>query len=123
MTEKIDSEMTETDLAIIHSLVKNARITISKMSQEIDVSDATISHRLKRLERAVIKGCTAVLNPQTLGLKMTAIIIIQTETERLGAAKIVLSKLQEVSEVYSVSGEYDTLKKLSAKIWRSSITS
>lgn len=45
---------------------------------------------------------------------MTAIIIIQTETERHGAVKIVLSKLHEVSEVYSVSGEYDTLKKLSA---------
>ena len=112
MTEDVDSEMDETDLAILHSLMKNARITISKMSQEIDVPDATISHRLKRLERAVIKGYTAILDPQTVGLEMTAIIIIQTETEKHGAAKIALSKLEEVSEVYSVSGEYDLLIKL-----------
>jgi len=112
MTEDVDSEMDETDLAILHSLMKNARITISKMSQEIDVPDATISHRLKRLERAVIKGYTAILDPQTVGLEMTAIIIIQTETEKHSAVKIALSKLEEVSEVYSVSGEYDLLIKL-----------
>jgi len=112
MTEEADSEMDETDLAILHSLVKNARITISKMSQEIDVPDATISHRLKRLEQAVIKGYTVILDPPTMGLEMTAIIIIQTETEKHGAGKIALSKLEEVSEVYSVSGEYDLLIKL-----------
>ena len=48
-----------------------------------------------------------------MGLEMTAIIIIQTETEKHGAVKIALSKLEEVSEVYSVSGSYDLLIKLS----------
>ena len=107
-----DSEMDETDLAILHSLVKNARITLSKMSEDIDVPDATISHRLKRLEREVIKGYTVILDPDKVGLEMTAIIIIQTETEKHSAVKIALSKLDEVSEVYSVSGEYDLLTKL-----------
>lgn len=112
MTEDVNSEMDETDSAILHSLTKNARITISKMSQEIDVPDATISHRLKRLERTMIKGYTVILDPQAIGLDMTAIIIIQTETEKHSAVKIALSNLEEVSEVYSVSGEYDLLIKL-----------
>jgi len=112
MTEDVNSEMDETDSAILHSLTKNARITISKMSQEIDVPDATISHRLKRLERTMIKGYTVILDPQAIGLDMTAIIIIQTETEKHSAVKIALSDLEEVSEVYSVSGEYDLLIKL-----------
>jgi Lrp/AsnC family transcriptional regulator for asnA, asnC and gidA len=92
--------------------VKNARITLSKMSEDIDVPDATISHRLKRLEREVIKGYTVILDPDKVGLEMTAIIIIQTETEKHSAVKLALSKLDEVSEVYSVSGEYDLLTKL-----------
>jgi Lrp/AsnC family transcriptional regulator for asnA, asnC and gidA len=112
MTADVDSEMDETDLAILQSLVKNARITLSKMSEDIDVPDATISHRLKRLEREVIKGYTVILDPEKVGLELTAIIIIQTETEKHGAVKIALSKLDEVSEVYSVSGEYDLLTKL-----------
>lgn len=112
MTTDTDSELDETDLAILGSLVKNARITLSKMSEDIDVPDATISHRLKRLEREVIKGYTVILDPEKVGLEMTAIIIIQTETEKHGAVKIALSNLAEVSEVYSVSGEYDLLTKL-----------
>ena len=83
------------------------------MSEDIDVPDATISHRLKRLEREVIKGYTVILDPDKVGLEMTpAIIIIQTETEKHSAVKLALSKLDEVSEVYSVSGEYDLLTKL-----------
>jgi len=112
MTADVDSELDETDLAILSSLVNNARITLSKMSQDINVPDATISHRLKRLERDVIKGYTVLLDPEKMGLEMTAIIIIQTETEKHGAVKVALSKLDEVSEVYSVSGEYDLLIKL-----------
>jgi Lrp/AsnC family transcriptional regulator for asnA, asnC and gidA len=112
MTGDVDSELDETDLAILSSLLSNARITLSKMSQDIDVPDATISHRLKRLEREVIKGYTVILDPEKMGLEMTAIIIIQTETEKHGAVKLALSKLDEVSEVYSVSGEYDLLIKL-----------
>ena len=112
MTGDVDSELDEIDLAILRSLVKNARITLSKMSEDIDVPDATISHRLKRLEREVIKGYTVILDPGKVGLAMTAIIIIQTETEKHSAVKHALADLDEVSEVYSVSGEYDLLIKL-----------
>ncbi len=112
MTEDVDSAMDETDLAILQALVKNGRITLSKMSEDIGVPDATISHRLKRLEREVVKGYTVILDPDKVGLEMTAIIIIQTETEKHGAVKYALSDLDEVSEVYSVSGEYDLLIKL-----------
>ncbi len=112
MTEDVDSALDETDLAILRALAKNARITLSKMSEDIDVPDATISHRLKRLEREVIRGYTVVFDPDAVGLDMTAIIIIQTETEKHSAVKHALADLNEVSEVYSVSGEYDLLIKL-----------
>jgi Lrp/AsnC family transcriptional regulator for asnA, asnC and gidA len=112
MTADIDLDLDDTDLAILRALAKNARITLSKMSEDINVPDATISHRLKRLERDVIKGYTVILDPESVGLEMTAIIIIQTETEKHGAVKVALSKLEEVSEVYSVSGDYDLLTKL-----------
>ncbi len=112
MTEDVDSAMDETDLAILQALGKNARITLSKMSEDIGVPDATISHRLKRLEREVIKRYTVIFDPDAVGLDMTAIIIIQTETEKHSAVKHALADLDEVSEVYSVSGEYDLLIKL-----------
>ena len=104
--------MDDVDTAILRSLIKNSRITISQMSKEIDVPDATISNRLKKLEDDVIKRYTMILDWQKIGLDITAIIIIQTESEKHESVKEELSKLEEVSEVYSVSGEYDILIKV-----------
>lgn len=104
-------------MRIMRSLVKNSRMTISQMSKEIDVPDATISNRLKKLEKKAIKQYTVILDHETLGLNVTAIIIIQTESEKHENVKKELSQLKEVSEVYSISGEYDIL----IKVWAHSI--
>lgn len=107
--------MDEIDADIIRSLVKNSRITLSQMSKDIDVPDATISNRLKKLEKDVIKQYTLLIDPLKLGLTVTAIIIIQTESEKHAHVEIELSKLEDVSEVYSISGEYDILIKVWAQ--------
>jgi Lrp/AsnC family transcriptional regulator for asnA, asnC and gidA len=104
--------MDDIDLAILRSLIENSRITISQMSKEIDVPDATISNRLKKLETDVIKRYTMIPDWKKLGLDITAIIIIQTESEKHESVKEELSRLEEASEVYSVSGEYDILIKV-----------
>lgn len=109
--------MDDVDLAILRSLIKNSRITISQMSKEIDIPDATISNRLKKLETDVIKRYTLIPDWQKVGLEITSIIIIQTESERHELVKEELSRLEKVSEVYSVSGEYDIL----IKVWVKSI--
>ena len=113
----MDDELDDIDSRIIHSLVKNARITLSQMSKEIDVPDATISNRLKKLDKTVIKQYTLKLNLDKFGLKVTAIIIIQTESEKHRNVELKLAKLEEVSEVYSISGEYDIL----IKVWAQSL--
>ncbi|MGA2676343.1 MAG: Lrp/AsnC family transcriptional regulator [Methanobacterium sp.] len=113
----MDDELDDIDSRIIHSLVKNARITLSQMSKEIDVPDATISNRLKKLDKNVIKQYTLKLDLDKFGLKVTAIIIIQTESEKHRSVELKLAKLEEVSEVYSISGEYDIL----IKVWAQSL--
>jgi Lrp/AsnC family transcriptional regulator for asnA, asnC and gidA len=113
----LDRKMDDVDLAILRSLIKNSRITISQMSKEINVPDATISNRLKKLETNVIKRYTMIPDWQKVGLEITSIIIIQTESEKHESVKEGLSILEEVSEVYSVSGEYDIL----IKVWVQSI--
>ncbi len=115
--DKVLEKMDDVDLAILRSLIKNSRITISQMSKEIDVPDATISNRLKKLEKDIIKRYTLIPDWQKIGLEITSIIIIQTESEKHELVKEELSRLPEVSEVYSVSGEYDIL----IKVWVKSI--
>lgn len=110
-----EHEMDEIDSRIIHSLIQNSRITLSQMSKDIDVPDATISNRLKKLEKDVIKQYTLILDYDKVDLKITAIIIIQSESEKHKAVEQELSNLDEVSEVYSISGEYDILIKVWAR--------
>lgn len=114
---KMDDELDDIDSRIIRSLVQNSRITLSQMSKDIDVPDATISNRLKKLEKHVIKQYTLILDPKKLGLNVTAIIIIQSESEKHKNVEEELSLLEEVSEVYSISGEYDIL----IKVWAHSL--
>ena len=113
----MDDELDDIDSRIIHSLIENARITLSQMSKEIDVPDATISNRLKKLDKNVIKQYTLILDLDKFGLKVTAIIIIQTESDKHRSVESKLAKLEEVSEVYSISGEYDIL----IKVWALSL--
>lgn len=82
------------------------------MSKDIEVPDATISNRLKKLEKDVIKQYTLLLDYDKIDLKITAIIIIQSESEKHKDVEKELSNLNNVSEVYSISGEYDILIKV-----------
>ena len=109
--------MDDVDLAILRSLIQNSRITISQMSKEIDIPDATISNRLKKLETDAINRYTLIADWPKIGLDITSLIIIQTESEKHELVKEELSRLKEASEVYSVSGEYDIL----IKVWVKSI--
>ena len=110
------SELDEVDSAILRLLRENARMSYLEMSRKTGISDATIQHRLKRMkERGVIDRFTVLANPAATGYAVTAIMLVQTESEKHDEAKTALSALPEVSEVYSVLGEYDLYMKVWAK--------
>ena len=105
--------MDETYEKILSSLVENSRMPISKISQKTNIPDSTISNRIKKLEKnGVIEKYTTILDPEKVGINVSAIIIIQTETEKHENVEKELPKLKEVTDVYTVSGEYDILIKL-----------
>lgn len=105
--------MDETDEKILAKLVENSRMPISKISAQTGIPDSTVSNRIKKLENNnIIEQYTTIINPEAIGIKVIAMIIIQTETEKHENVEKELPKLTEVSQVYSVSGEYDILIKL-----------
>ncbi|MCD7782263.1 MAG: Lrp/AsnC family transcriptional regulator [Methanosphaera sp.] len=105
--------MDEIDEKILNELIDNSRISISKISQKTGIPDSTISNRLKKLEENnVIEQYTTLVNPEAIGVRVTAHIIIQTETEKHVNVEEELPKLEKVSEVFSISGEYDILIKV-----------
>ena len=111
-------EIDEVDSTILRLLRDNSRMSYMEMSRKTGISDATIQHRLKRMrERGVIDRFTVLVSPVATGYTVTAIILVQTATEMHDEAKMALSALAEVSEIYSVLGEYD----LYIKVWARSL--
>jgi Lrp/AsnC family transcriptional regulator for asnA, asnC and gidA len=108
------TELDEVDTSILRLLRQNSRMSYLEMSRQTGIADATIQHRLKRMkEKGVIERFTIAASPEATGYTVTAIMLVQTDTEKHDEAKNALSELPEVTEVYSVLGEYD----LFIKVW------
>jgi Lrp/AsnC family transcriptional regulator for asnA, asnC and gidA len=106
-------DLDEIDLSILRLLRQNSRMSLQEMSRIIRISDATIQFRLKRMRaNGVIDAFTIIANPAATGNVVTAIVLVQTDTDKHDEAKIALAKLPEISEVYGVLGEYDLLIKV-----------
>lgn len=107
--------MDKIDKMILKELVENSRITLSQISKKTDIPDSTVSNRIKKMENNnIIEQYTTIVNPESLNIKVTAMIIIQTETEKHENVEKELPKIENVSQVYSISGEYDILIKVYA---------
>lgn len=111
-------ELDEVDRAILRSLRQNARMSLQEMSRKSGISDATIQFRLKRMKaNGVIERFTITANPAATGYAVTAIMLVQTDTERHDQTVSALAKIPEITEVYGILGEYD----LFVKVWSASL--
>jgi len=108
-------DLDDTDRTILELLKQNSRMSFMEMSRITGIADATIQHRLKRMrERGIVKF-TVMVDPEASGFAVTSVMLVQTDTEKHDEAKSALAMLPEISEVYSVLGEYDLLIKVWAR--------
>ncbi len=109
-------ELDEVDITILRHLRKNSRMRFQEMSRRTGIPDATLQFRLKRMMgKGIIDKFTVIANPEWTGYAVTALVLVQTDTDRHDEAKAHLAELPEISEVYSVLGEYDLFIKLWAQ--------
>ncbi|MCD6088820.1 Lrp/AsnC family transcriptional regulator [Candidatus Bathyarchaeota archaeon] len=106
---KIDS----VDKEILRMLQDDARISFKKIAEKIGVSEATIFVRVKKLRKnGVIKRFTAIVSPDLLGKNLTAFVLINTEPKNLEHVLDALSSMDDVYEVYDVTGAYYVIVKI-----------
>ncbi|WP_445492714.1 Lrp/AsnC family transcriptional regulator [Niallia sp. 03133] len=108
---KNDSRLDEVDYKIMGILQKNARISISKISQKVAMSQPSVKERISKLEeQKIILGYDAVFNPTKLEKGVTTFILCKTEKCQSFIEFCENSK--EVSELHRISGEYNYLMKV-----------
>lgn len=109
----MSSEIDEVDREILRMLQDDGRISFKKIAEKLDVSEATVFVRVKKLmKRKIIKRFTAILSPETLGKNIMAFVLINADPKKLQKVLEALSKIDDVYEVYDVTGSYYVIVKV-----------
>jgi len=101
----------EADRIILDLLQTNAAVPINDIVFASGLSVASVQRRLKKLRDAkIIDREIAVINPALVGQKMTIIVMVELERERvdqLEAFKKMAKREPHVQQCYYVTGEAD----------------
>ena len=103
-------KLDEIDYKIITLLVNDARIPAQEIANITGKHLTTITRRLKTLEQeGIIKGYTAVVDYEILGLELTVVTQLTLSRGKLFEAEEEIAKLPGVCAVYDVTGRIDAM--------------
>src|SRR5690242_5127086 len=113
-TDERQSTLDATDMKILRLLVRNGRMSWADLASELELSGPSAAERVRKLEqRRVIRGYTALLDPEQVGAQVTAFVAVRLERPRHRTAFIKrVQELAQVLECHHVAGEDDYLLKV-----------
>ncbi len=104
------------DLAILHLLEQNARMTVKEIADKIHLSTTPVHERIKRMEASgVIKQYATLVDHTKVKKGLSAICYVSLkEHSKTAGTKFVKAILQmpDVVECYTISGEFDFMLKV-----------
>ena len=107
------------DKKIIKLLQQDSKQTTKQLSLQLNLSVTAVYERIKKLEKEdVIKRYVALINKNKIEksfLVFCHIKLVQHSREYLSVFEKEVLKLEEVSECFHVSGDYDYILKIYVK--------
>lgn len=101
-------EIDNRDEKIINSLLENSKLSYRKIAKKINVSVATVMHRVKKLEsEGIIKKYTVLLNYEKLGYDVPVLIDIRVAKGKLFNVEKKIAIEPNVFAVYDKTGNFD----------------
>lgn len=108
--------MDDIDKKIIRVLEDDARTSLRKISELVDVSLGTVSNRVKRMEKnGIIRGYSVILDPDKIGWELNVVIGLRIQKGRLIEIQERIAKDSRVHGVYDVTGDFDSMVIARAK--------
>jgi len=106
--------MEEIDRSIIAVLTGDGRCSFTDLAEKVGLSVSAVHQRVRRLEqRGVIRGYTARVDYETLGLPLTAFVAIKPiDPAAPDDTPQRLAHLSRIESCYSVAGEESYLLKV-----------
>lgn len=103
-----EGELEAIDRAIARELSGDGRCSFTDLAERVGLSVSAVHQRVRRLEqRGVIKGYTAKLDAEAVGLPLTAFIsVAPTDPGAPDDYPARLEGIREIESCYSVAGDY-----------------
>jgi Lrp/AsnC family leucine-responsive transcriptional regulator len=110
------THLDEKDVQILSLLQGDGRITNADLAKKVNLSPPSVLQRVRALEKAgLIRGYVALLDPDRLGLKITALVMVTLSLHQerpIEQFRKQIQDIQEIQECYHVSGDFDFLLKI-----------
>lgn len=106
--------MDNNDLKVIERLMRHARTTWAELGALLGLSAPAAADRVRKLEETgVIKGYSALINPDEIGCGLAAIIAVTLERPEVRNDFLhLVMNLAEVLECHHIAGEQDYMLKV-----------
>ena len=115
MPPEISPLLDDVGRKLLQELQVNGRASYAELAKKAGLSPSAAAERLHRLEDAgVIKGYRAEIDPEALGLGLTAIIRITADGPQYRALMTFLESCDHVRECYHVTGSDALMLKVLA---------
>src|SRR5665647_155516 len=99
------SNIDEIDRKIIAILQQNGRASYTDIAKEVELSRVGVQARINALmENGTIEKITAVINPEKIGIMVSAFFNVEVEPKHLMEAADRLADEPEVSSLYHMTG-------------------
>lgn len=106
--------MDELDHKIIRLMMKNARMPVKDIAEQVNLTSPAVSSRIHRLEQAgVIGGYTVVLHHPEEASRVQALISIATSPGCRSELLQLVSDEAQVLQCFRVTGSYNYILKVS----------
>ncbi|PPK60440.1 Lrp/AsnC family transcriptional regulator [Actinokineospora auranticolor] len=104
----MSGELEPIDQAIVRELAADGRRSFTDLAERVGLSVSAVHQRVRRLEqRAVIRGYTARLDAEAIGLPLTAFISLSPiDPAAPDDYPQRLEHIEEIESCYSVAGDY-----------------
>ena len=108
MSDKKRAEIDTVDKKLLMELLRDSRVSLRRLAEEMNVSPATLHNRLlKLIQEGVIRGFTTLIDYTKLGYSLTSIIMAKVDGKHLVEFEKSIANYDNVIAVYDIVGEYD----------------
>ncbi|MEU4154540.1 Lrp/AsnC family transcriptional regulator [Streptomyces sp. NPDC026659] len=109
----------DTDLRILAALQRDGRASYAELARAVSMSASAVTERVRRLEETgVIRGYSAVVDPERLGLGILAFVRLRYPTSHYKPFEDLLATTPEILEAHHVTGEDCFVLKVAARSMR-----